>query len=116
MGDVPAAVGGPGADATLRGEGKVESIGKEEIAISHGPIASLQWGPTTMGFKLPATGLPQGIAVGNSVNFEIRQTKDGTFQITSIGPAQTNSAAPGDTAAKGIITKPRDNTSTEAKP
>ena len=62
----------------------------------------------TMGFKLPATGLPQGVAVGNRVNFEIRQAKDGTFQITSIAPTQTNGAAPTDTAAKGVITKPRD--------
>jgi hypothetical protein len=69
-----------------------------------------------MGFKLPATGLPQGIAVGNSVNFEIRPAKDGTFQITSIAPAQTNSAAPADTAAKGVITKPPANTPTGAKP
>jgi membrane fusion protein, copper/silver efflux system len=116
MGDIAAPPAVQGADATHRGEGKVESIGKEEITISHGPIASLQWGPMTMGFKLPATGLPQGISVGNSVNFEIRQTKDGAFQITSIAPAQKNSAAPADTAAKGVITKPRDNTSTGAKP
>lgn len=116
MGDMSAPVAGQGADATHHGEGKVESIGKEEITISHGPIASLQWGPMTMGFKLPAVGLPQGVAVGNRVDFEIRQTKDGTFQITSIAPANTNSAAPTDTAAKGVITKPRDNASTGAKP
>ena len=118
MGDMPApaSAAGQGADATHRGEGKVERIGKEEITISHGPIAALQWGPMTMGFKLPAMGLPQGISVGNSVNFEIRPTKDGIFQITSIAPAQTNGAAPADTAAKGVITKPRDNTSTGAKP
>ena len=45
MGEMPA----PRDDTTHRGEGKVESIGKEEITISHGPIASLQWGPMTMG-------------------------------------------------------------------
>jgi len=116
MGDMPAPAAGQGADVTHRGEGKVESIGKEEITISHGPIASLQWGPMTMGFKLPATGLPQGIAVGNTVNFEIRQTKDGAFQITSIAPAQASSAAATDAAAKGAITKPRDNASPGVKP
>ena len=116
MGEMAAPAAGQGADATHHGEGKVESIGKEEITISHGPIASLQWGPMTMGFKLPATGLPQGIAVGNSVNFEIRQAKDGTFQITSITPVQSNSGAPTDSAAKGVITKPRDNPSTGARP
>jgi len=116
MGEMPAPAAGQGTDVTHRGEGKVESIGKEEITISHGPIASLQWGPMTMGFRLPATGLPQGIAVGNRVNFEIRQAKDGTFQITSIAPAQLSNAAPTDTAAKGVITKPRDNVLTGAKP
>src|SRR2546427_11127057 len=116
MGEMPGPAAGQGPDATHRGEGKVESIGKEEITISHGPIASLQWGAMTMGFKLPATGLPQGIAVGNSVSFEIRPTKDGTFQITSIAPAQQSTAASTDTAAKGVITKPRDNASPGTKP
>jgi membrane fusion protein, copper/silver efflux system len=116
MGDMPPRAAGQGADATHRGEGKVESIGKEEITISHGPIASLQWGAMTMGFKSPATGLPQGIAVGNSVSFEIRPTKDGTFQITSIAPVQASSGAQTDAAAQGVITKPRDNASPGVKP
>ena len=116
MADVPAPAAGPGTDVTHHGEGKVESIGKEEITISHGPIASLQWGAMTMGFKLPVTGLPQGIAVGKSVSFEIRQTPDGTFQITSIASAQTGNAAPTDTAVKGVITKPRASASPGAKP
>jgi len=116
MGDMPPPAANQGTDVTHRGEGKVESIGKEEITISHGPIASLQWGSMTMGFKLPATGLPQGIAVGNSVSFEIRQAKDGTFQIASIAPAQKSGAASTDAAAKGVITKPRDNASPGAKP
>ena len=116
MGDMPAPAAGQATDATHRGEGKVESIGKEEITISHGPITSLQWGAMTMGFKLPAAGLPQGIAVGNSVSFEIRQSKDGTFQITSIAPVQASSAAPTDATAKGVITKPRDNASAGVKP
>jgi Cu(I)/Ag(I) efflux system membrane fusion protein len=116
MGDMPAPAASQTTDVTHRGEGRVESIGKEEITISHGPIASLQWGPMTMGFKLPATGLPQGIAVGSSVNFEIRKTRDGTFQITSIAPAQASRTAPTDAAAKGVITKPRDNASPGVKP
>src|SRR3989441_1677948 len=116
MGEMPGPAAGQGPDATHRGEGKVESIGKEEITISHGPIASLQWGPMTMGFKLPATGLPQGIAVGNSVNFEIRQTKDGTFEITSIAPVPASATTPTDTAAKGRVTKPREGAVSGAKP
>ncbi len=106
MGAMAAPAAGQGPDATHRGEGKVESIGKEEITISHGPIASLQWGPMTMGFKLPATGLPQGVHVGDTVAFEIRATQDGTFEITSIAPAQARSAQSGDAAAKGAISQP----------
>ncbi|HEV8646206.1 MAG TPA: efflux RND transporter periplasmic adaptor subunit [Burkholderiales bacterium] len=94
MGDAPA-TGDEGADfRTHRGEGKVENIGKDQITLSHGPIPSLQWGPMTMGFKLPANGLAKDVSVGDTVTFEIRQTKDGTFEITSItptapGPAQS---------------------------
>src|SRR6266571_2318255 len=105
MGEMPGRAAGQGPDATHRGEGKVESIGKEEITISHGPIASLQWGAMTMGFKLPATGLPQGVHVGDTVAFEIRATQDGTFEITSIAPAQARSAQSGDAAA-GAISQP----------
>jgi Cu(I)/Ag(I) efflux system membrane fusion protein len=64
----------------------VEKIDKEEITISHGPIPSLQWGPMTMGFKLPSSGLPRNIAVDDNVAFDIRQTKDGMFEIVSISP------------------------------
>lgn len=91
MSDMPAPDGGKAAGPTHRGAGKVESIAKDEITISHGPIPTLQWGPMTMGFKLPANGLPKNIAVGDSVVFEIRPLKDGMFEITTISP---NAAAP----------------------
>ena len=50
MGDAP-----PTKDAAAvhRGEAKVESIAKDAITLSHGPIADLQWPPMTMA-KLPA--------------------------------------------------------------
>jgi Cu(I)/Ag(I) efflux system membrane fusion protein len=73
--------------ATHRGTGKVESIGKDEIMLSHDPIASLQWGAMTMGFKPPAGGLPKGIAAGAAVEFEFRQANDGAFEITVISLA-----------------------------
>ena len=116
MGEVPAPAAGQSGTPTHRGQGKVESIGKGEIVISHGPIASLQWGPMTMGFKLPAAGLPQGIDVGGRVDFEFRQGKDGLFEIATIAPAQANNAALNDTAAKGVITKPQDKASPGVKP
>jgi len=78
---------GTGADTWLgrhRGEGKVESVDKEEIVLSHGPIPSLQWPPMTMGFKVPASGLPGKFAVGDSVTFEFRQSGEGEYEIINI--------------------------------
>ncbi len=87
MGGAPAMDSANSAGATHRGAGKVESIGKDEITLSHGPIPTLNWGPMTMGFSVPPNGLPKNIAVGDTVSFEFRQAKDGTFEITSITPA-----------------------------
>ena len=75
------------ADATHRGQGKIEKIDKDGVTISHGPIPDLQWGPMTMGFKAPVSGLPKDLTVGEVVDFEIRATKDGEYQIASIQPA-----------------------------
>ena len=116
MGEVSALAASPGADVTHRGEGKVETVGKDEVTISHGPIPSLQWGPMTMGFKLPATGVPKGIAVGDFVAFEIRQTKEGFFEITSIAPAPAKLAPPISGAIKGPITKAPDRAAAGSKP
>ena len=75
------------AAATHHGSGKVEAIDKDAITLSHGPIASLQWAAMTMGFKLPAGGIPSGIKVGDRVDFEIRPVPDGGFEIVSIAKA-----------------------------
>jgi Cu(I)/Ag(I) efflux system membrane fusion protein len=70
-----------------RGEGKIEALGKGAVTISHGPIASLQWGAMTMDFKIPAAGLPKTVTPGNAVTFEFKQRNDGEFELTSIAPA-----------------------------
>lgn len=94
MGDAPAPDGGVADAPTHRGEGRIERIGKDDVTLSHGPIPSLQWGPMTMGFRLPASGLSKNLAVGDTVTFEFRDSGDGMFEITSItptarGPAQS---------------------------
>ncbi len=86
MSDMPANDTGKIALPTHHGVGKVEKIEKDEITISHAPIPTLQWGPMTMGFKPPPTGLPRNIAVGDSVTFEIIQAKDGMYEIAAILP------------------------------
>jgi Cu(I)/Ag(I) efflux system membrane fusion protein len=80
---------------THHGSGKVESIGKDEIIISHGPIPSLHWGAMTMGFMPPRTGLPNNIHVGDSVAFELRAAGDGMFEIVRITPAAAADGKPG---------------------
>jgi len=84
MSDMPATDSGKPTSLTHHGTGKVEKIDKDEITLSHDTISSLQWGPMTMGFKLPKNGLPKNISVGDSVVFYIRQTSDGTYEITTI--------------------------------
>lgn len=71
---------------THRAEGKIESVDGDEIILSHGPIPSLKWGEMTMGFQLPAEGLPKGLAVGDSVTFEFQPNDGGIYQIVSIAP------------------------------
>lgn len=79
MGEAP-------ASPVHSGEGKIEDIDKDEVMISHGPIAGLQWGEMTMGFKPPPGGMPPGVGVGASVTFEFTEGKDGTYQVTAMSP------------------------------
>ena len=52
-----------------------------------------------MGFKAPENSLPKNVAVGDTVSFEIRQTKNGMFEITSIAPT----AAPAQKPVEGAM-------------
>jgi len=101
MGNAPAADVEKAGSAAHRGEGKVKSIGKDQVTLSHGPIPSLQWGPMTMNFRLPASGLPKDLAVGDTVTFEIRQTEDGMFEITTISGTTLAPAQPMKGETKG---------------
>ena len=85
MSDMPAsAAAKASAPATHHGEGKVEKYGQgRSHDLARRDSASLQWGPMTMGFKLPADRTPPGIAVGDAIAFEFRQ-RNGGFEITSI--------------------------------
>jgi membrane fusion protein, copper/silver efflux system len=85
LGELPGTEPAQGAP-THHGNGRVEKIDPDSITLSHGPIPSLQWGPMTMPFKLPAGGLPRNVAVGGQVAFDIRAMPDGQYQITSIMP------------------------------
>jgi Cu(I)/Ag(I) efflux system membrane fusion protein len=104
MGAMPNAESAKQAEATHRGEGTIEAIDKDELMLSHGPIPSLQWGPMTMGFKLPAGKAPSGLRAGDRIVFEFRQTADGAYEILRITPA---APAGGQRKAKGTASDMR---------
>ncbi|WP_228893953.1 efflux RND transporter periplasmic adaptor subunit [Pseudoduganella aquatica] len=91
MADAPSAAPKAAPAPAHHAEGKVERLAGGKVTISHGPVASLDWGPMTMDFDLPAAGLPRNVAVGDSVTFDFVQGSGGGFQISAISPT---SAAP----------------------
>ncbi len=71
------------APGVYSAEGEVANVGNDELTLSHGPVPALKWPAMTMGFKNPPSGLPQGIAAGDSVHFEFI-AKDGGYQLTRV--------------------------------
>lgn len=68
------------------GEAKVESIGKDAITLSHGPIQTMNWGPMTMDFRPPPGGVPSGVRTGDRVTFEFYVDADKLPQLTNVTP------------------------------
>ncbi len=70
---------------TLRAAGVVKAVDAAAgtITIQHGPIAALKWPAMTMTFKAAPPSLLRGIAVGQSVKFELIQM-GGATQLTAI--------------------------------
>ena len=82
------------ANTSLRheGEARIEAIGKDAITLSHGPIASLKWGPMTMDFKTPPQqALPSRLQAGDRVSFEFYMDADGLPQLTRVSPLAAGS-------------------------
>jgi membrane fusion protein, copper/silver efflux system len=77
------------------GEATLEAIARDSVTLSHGPIAALQWGPMTMDFKLPASGLPRNVERGDRVSFEFYLNTDGAPQLTAITPLAPESKSDG---------------------
>ena len=89
----------PAKPVTHEGNGRVESIGKDGVTLSHGPVPTLGWGTMTMAFQPPAKGLPRNVAVGDKVQFDFVMPKDGEPTLTDIRPI-TSAPAPAPTSAK----------------
>jgi Cu(I)/Ag(I) efflux system membrane fusion protein len=75
----PAAAAAPQAPRAQkhRGTGRIESIEKDGVMLSHGPIESLKWPEMTMEFKAPAAGMPPGVKTGDAIDFEFAMEPDG---------------------------------------
>ena len=64
-------------------DGRVERIDGKTLTISHGPVPSLKWGPMTMEFSAPPSGMPD-LKAGDAIRFDFVQTPAGEFAITRI--------------------------------
>ncbi len=87
--------------ARHRGDGTVEAINRDAVTLSHGPIASLQWGAMTMDFKLPKGGVPRGVGKGDRVEFEFFMDASGLPQLSALNFAAPAPAAASPSASGG---------------
>lgn len=80
-------------------QGLIESLDRESVTLSHGPIPSVGMGAMTMEFRLPPPDRrPRGLAVGDRVDFEFYvDPTDGptVTTLTLLPPAAPAAAAPG---------------------
>ena len=76
----------PAAAQEHHGVGMVETVSKESVTLSHGPIASMQWGAMTMEFQIPPAGIPPSVKPGATVQFAFTMNKDGLPVLTRIEP------------------------------
>ena len=83
-------------------QGLIESLDRESVTLSHGPIPSVGMGAMTMEFKLsPPNRLPRGLAVGDRVDFEFYVDPTDGPTVTTLtllppsSPITPAAAAPG---------------------
>ena len=81
LNEVPKADAGTAASHT--GQARVESIDRDAIMLSHGPIPSLKWGEMTMEFKLGTAEQAKAIAPGDRVQFRFHRSGN-DFVLDSI--------------------------------
>ena len=96
-----ASAAAPAGASRHAGEAKVEHIGRDALTLSHGPIASMKWGPMTMDFKLPPGGAPRALRPGDRVAFEFFIDRDDLPQLTALAPLPPAPQAASAPAAAG---------------
>lgn len=82
------------------GTAKIEAIDRDVMTLSHGPIASMKWGPMTMDFKLPKGGAPRGLEAGDRIDFEFYVDDEGLPQLTTTTLLQPEPKAPNTAASR----------------
>ncbi|SFM81680.1 efflux RND transporter periplasmic adaptor subunit [Nitrosomonas communis] len=80
--------------ATHRGEGTIEAIdfAHATVALSHGPIASLNWPSMMMDFQVADPAILRTLKPGQKVAFEITEKSAGEYIIVHIHLLDTSAA------------------------
>lgn len=75
----------PAAAGAITSTGTVTQVDAAAgtITINHGPIAAISWPAMTMQFTAENPAILQGIAVGDSVSFELKSAAE-TSVVTSV--------------------------------
>ena len=67
----------------IQGQGIIKSMDQDSVVISHQPIKALGWPAMTMGFKVADRAQLKGLAVGNQVDFSLKDAAMGAV-VTAI--------------------------------
>lgn len=89
----PEAAQSAGVGHHADGEVKTIDVSAGSLAITHGPVASLNWPAMTMSFKPANAALLQGLKPGAQIRFEFVERQPGEWVITRIDPVSGNAAA-----------------------
>lgn len=80
----PASASASPAGDVHRGEGTVESVTREGLTISHGPIATLKWPAMTMDFAKPASSAFLEVKAGDRIRFEFKEGGPTGYELTTV--------------------------------
>ncbi|KFX06756.1 cobalt transporter [Pectobacterium betavasculorum] len=67
----------PAAPVGYQTQGVIKAINGNQVTIEHEAVPALNWSPMTMDFALPSSGLPQGVGIGSTVNFQFNMDDSG---------------------------------------
>ena len=75
-------------DAAATGKINAIDVASRTLNLTHGPIDALGWPGMTMDFAvLPSIDLG-ALKAGETINFTVAQTPEGTYAVDSVTPAQ----------------------------